>query len=218
MSVERKWTEDEIQSDKVSKREVLEFIKANGAEQFLSEQRLMGSMKNTLKTSKKEQLIVSYNLMFEKEAFVGSAYDVPVEKTLPKMQNLSLDGKGDKKKAEEVEEEPKFKKVVLKKGDKVNYPKAGDEVQCYYIGKLQDGTVFDSLQPGSKKKPNPPLRFRLGKGHVIKGWEKAIPKMSQGEKAEITIEPEWAYGKAGKPPKIPPKATLIFELDLYRFD
>lgn len=219
MSVERKWSESEILSDSVSKRDVMEFLKANAAEQFLSEQRLMGSMKNVLKTSKKDQLIVSYNLMFEKNAFVGSEYDVPVEKTVPNMQNLSLDGKGDKKKAAEVEEEPKFKKIVLKKGDKVNFPKVGDEVQCYYIGKLQNGTVFDSLQPGTKKKPNPPLRFRVGKGHVIKGWDRALMKMSQGEKAEITIEPEWAYGKQGKPEsKIPPNATLIFEVDLKRFD
>ena len=217
MAVERKWSEAEIHSDAVSKRDVFEFLKSNAAEKFLSEQRLMGAAKNVLKTSKKEQLVVSYNLMFEKNAFVGSEYDVPVEKAIPKLKDLSLEPT--KKKAAEVEEVPKYKKVVLKKGDKVNFPKPGDKVQCYYIGKLADGTVFDKLQPGTKKKPNPPLRFNVGKGNVIKGWDQALLKMSQGEKAEITIEPEWAYGKQGKPEaKIPPNATLIFEVDLLRFD
>nr|CAB3246460.1 peptidyl-prolyl cis-trans isomerase FKBP3-like [Phallusia mammillata] len=61
------------------------------------------------------------------------------------------------------------KKIVLKKGDKQNFPKKGDKVSCYYVGKLTDGTVFDSLQPGSKKKRIQALSFNVGKNHVIRG-------------------------------------------------
>ena len=45
----------------------------------------------------------------------------------------------------------------------------GDMVSCYYIGKLEDGTVFDQLQPGTKKKRNQPIKFKVGKGNVIRG-------------------------------------------------
>ena len=39
---------------------------------------------------------------------------------------------------------PKYTKYVVKKGNKINYPRAGDTVLCYYVGKLTDGTVFDT--------------------------------------------------------------------------
>ena len=54
---------------------------------------------------------------------------------------------------------------------------------------------------------------------MIKGWDEALLTMSVGEVAQITIEPEWAYGKKGVPEaKIPPNATLIFELELMGYD
>jgi len=39
---------------------------------------------------------------------------------------------------------PKYTKYVLKKGNKINYPRPGDTVLCYYVGKMPDGTVFDT--------------------------------------------------------------------------
>ena len=44
---------------------------------------------------------------------------------------------------------PKFKKAVLKKGDKTNFPKKGENVSCWYTGSLEDGTVFDTNLPTS---------------------------------------------------------------------
>jgi len=80
------------------------------------------------------------------KAFKGTEYDVPVEQVIAETKQLGI---APKKTEEAVEiEEPKFKKNVLKKGDKTNFPKRGDKVSCYYIGKLENGTVFDSLQPG----------------------------------------------------------------------
>ena len=50
---------------------------------------------------------------------------------------------------------------------------------------------------------------------VIRGWDEALLEMCYGEKAEITIEPEWAYGKKGMPDAgIPPNAILIFDVEL----
>lgn len=52
---------------------------------------------------------------------------------------------------------------------------------------------------------------------LIKGWDEGILTMSVGEKALFIIEPEWAYGKKGKPEaKIPPDATLVFEIELLK--
>jgi FK506-binding protein 4/5 len=77
----------------------------------------------------------------------------------------------------------------------------------HYVGKLLDGTVFDS-----SRERNQPFTFRLGEGMVIKGWEKGIASMRKGEIALLTCKPEYAYGKAGSPPKIPADATLQFEV------
>jgi len=49
-------------------------------------------------------------------------------------------------------------------------------------------------------------------GEVIKAWDIAVATMKVGEICQITCKPEYAYGLAGSPPKIPPNATLIFEV------
>ena len=50
---------------------------------------------------------------------------------------------------------------------------------------------------------------------VIRGWDEALLTMCYGEKAEITIEPDWAYGRKGNPDAgIPPWSKLVFEVEL----
>ncbi|KAI0211316.1 Peptidyl-prolyl cis-trans isomerase FKBP3 [Lamellibrachia satsuma] len=112
---------------------------------------------------------------------------------------------------------PKYSKYVLKKGNKINYPRPGDTVLCYYIGKMPDGTVFDTnseMRAGQKKKKQQPLKFKVGTGQVIRGWDEGIQKMSLGETAELRIEAEWAYGRKGLEGKIPPNSALVFEVEL----
>ena len=88
-------------------------------------------------------------------------------------------------------------------------PQIGDEVICNYAGRLLDGTTFDSSY-----KRGVPFTFRVGGGSVIKGWDEAFLQMHKGEKRTLII-PYWlAYGEKGKPPTIPPKSTLIFEVEL----
>lgn len=50
---------------------------------------------------------------------------------------------------------------------------------------------------------------------MIKAWDLGVATMHKGEVAVFTCKPEYAYGEAGSPPKIPPGATLIFEVELF---
>ena len=99
--------------------------------------------------------------------------------------------------------------VVRAPGTGETTPKIGDEVIAHYAGRLLDGTAFDSsYQRGT------PFTFRLGTGAVIKGWDEGFLTMKKGEKRTLII-PHWlGYGAKGSPPKIPGKATLIFEVEL----
>lgn len=91
-------------------------------------------------------------------------------------------------------------------------PRIGGTVVAHYDGRLLDGTPFDSsYQRGI------PLTFRVGIGSVIRGWDEAFLTMKKGEKRTLII-PHWlGYGEKGSPPNIPPKATLIFEVELLDF-
>ena len=67
--------------------------------------------------------------------------------------------------------------------------KSGDNVKVHYTGTLEDGTQFDSSLDVE------PLEFTLGSGQVIAGFDEAITGMEQGEKKNVTIPAEKAYGQ-----------------------
>jgi FKBP-type peptidyl-prolyl cis-trans isomerase len=99
--------------------------------------------------------------------------------------------------------------VVRAPGSGDATPRMGDEVIAHYEGRLLDGTTFDSSY-----RKGVPFTFRVGMGAVIRGWDDAFQTMKKGEKRTLII-PYWlAYGEKGRPPSIPGKATLIFEVEL----
>jgi FKBP-type peptidyl-prolyl cis-trans isomerase FklB len=96
---------------------------------------------------------------------------------------------------------------ILKQG-KGEKPEMKDHVVCRYRGVLIDGTEFDN-----SARHNDPVTFPV-RG-VIKGWEEALLMMPEGSKWQLFVPPDLAYGKGGAPSmKVPPNATLIFELEL----
>ena len=92
-------------------------------------------------------------------------------------------------------------------------PPSGVQVEAHYTGRLlSDGTKFDSSVDRGK-----PFQFTIGQGQVIRGWDEGFASMKVGEKAILQCTPAYAYGAAGSPPKIPPNATLNFEVELLGF-
>jgi FKBP-type peptidyl-prolyl cis-trans isomerase FkpA len=86
--------------------------------------------------------------------------------------------------------------------------KSGQAGKFLYEGRLEDGTVFDS----TKQRNNEPYSTDLSR--VIDGWKEGLPGMKVGEVRKLTIPAEKGYGAKGSAPKIPPNATLIFEVEL----
>lgn len=91
-------------------------------------------------------------------------------------------------------------------------PSKFQNVSVHYSGALTNGTVFDSSY-----KRNAPIEFPIGAGRVIKGWDEGIAMLSKGAKAKLIIPYFLAYGEQGRPPVIPAKATLIFDVELVDF-
>lgn len=88
-------------------------------------------------------------------------------------------------------------------------PKATDTVEVHYTGWLVNGKKFDS----SRDRGNT-ISFPLNR--VIPGWTEGVALMKEGGKAILVIPYNIAYGERGNPPVIPPKATLIFEIELFK--
>uniref|UniRef100_A0A3Q2PTE1 peptidylprolyl isomerase n=1 Tax=Fundulus heteroclitus TaxID=8078 RepID=A0A3Q2PTE1_FUNHE len=210
----RGWSDEQLKSDDLPKKDIIKFLQDNAAHSFLNEHKLLGNIKNVSKTAKKEQLADAYNQLFESKRFKGTE---PVEDVTEHVRAVKIDDKPKEAKAEAVDEgPPRYTKSVLKKGDKTNFPKKGDTVSCWYTGTLEDGTVFDTNIPASMAASTLDYSVQL-KMSIL--WDEGILTMSKGETARLEIEPEWAYGKKGVPDsKIPPNAKLIFEVELVAVD
>lgn len=91
-------------------------------------------------------------------------------------------------------------------------PVAGSRITAQYRGRLLDGTEFDSSYASGK-----PYTFTLMAGRVIRGWDETFIDMRKGEQRLIVVPYRYAYGSNGRPPVIPPRAPLVFEVELVDF-
>ena len=98
-----------------------------------------------------------------------------------------------------------YKVLIMGTGRK---PKPKTKVKVHYRGLLLDGTTFDSSFSNDE-----PVSMSLKT--VIKGWKEGIPLMPAGSVFIFLIPPDLAYGSRGSD-TIPPDATLIFEIELFR--
>lgn len=99
-------------------------------------------------------------------------------------------------------------KKISKQGTGAS-PTKGKTCYMNYVGKFESGEIFDQSES--------PFEFKLGAGQVIKGWDVGVATMKIGEKATLFLRYDYAYGEKGYPGVIPPKATLIFDVELINF-
>lgn len=99
-------------------------------------------------------------------------------------------------------------KVKLIQEGKGKQATVGSTVSVHYVGTLLDGKKFDSSRDRGQ-----PIKFKLGEGRVIKGWEEGIAMLKVGDKALFTIPPSIGYGDR-ETPSIPANSTLVFEVEL----
>ncbi|VAW49040.1 Peptidylprolyl isomerase, FKBP-type [hydrothermal vent metagenome] len=99
---------------------------------------------------------------------------------------------------------------IITKGEGTS-PTDEDTIYAHYRGTLIDGTEFDSsYQRGT------PLKLQTGS--VIKGWGEVLRRMKPGSKWEVYIPSEMAYGERGAGDAIGPNETLIFTIELVKFE
>lgn len=134
-------------------------------------------------------LIFDVELLGTKDPFVPVPFDVKGKDTVTTASGLQM--------------------IKILSNPSGTAPSAGKNVEVHYTGYLVDGKVFDSSLEREK-----PIQFPLGQGYVIKGWDEGISLLKTGEKARFIIPSNIAYGDAGRPPVIPAKATLIFDVEL----
>lgn len=111
-----------------------------------------------------------------------------------------------------------FTKTILREGSGPS-PQKSDTVTIEYTGFLKDtskpdnkGTVFDTSVGKSD------FKTAIGVGRVIRGWDDGVVTMKLGEKATLDITSDFAYGDRGFPGVIPPRADLIFDVELKKIN
>jgi FKBP-type peptidyl-prolyl cis-trans isomerase len=85
----------------------------------------------------------------------------------------------------------------------------GDEVAVHYTLRLENRTEVESSQDRGQ-----PLRFRVGAGAVPRGLEEGVRGMRLFGRRRLSVPSELAFGSDGRPPRIPPNATVVFEVEL----
>jgi len=112
-------------------------------------------------------------------------------------------------------------KVIISPGNGLDFPRKGDRVAMEYTGWLyQPSTIDNKGKKFDTSEGRGDLVTDIGVGKVIKGWDEGIlgsassTTMSLGEKATLTITPDYGYGASGFPGHIPPHSILIFDVEL----
>lgn len=103
-------------------------------------------------------------------------------------------------------------------------PLAGDTVLVNYTGKTLDGKVFDSSVEAEAKKGGldqpgrhyEPIKFAVGAGMVIPGWDEGLLLLNEGSKAQLIIPSKLGYGEKGAGDDIKPFSTLLFDVELVK--
>ncbi|MCB0582008.1 MAG: FKBP-type peptidyl-prolyl cis-trans isomerase [Phaeodactylibacter sp.] len=122
--------------------------------------------------------------------------------TLKQYKNGELDG-------QLIETSSGLRYILQEEGDGPG-AEPGRHVSVQYLGALvKNGKVYDtSFRQGE------PLKFPVGDGRVIKGWDEGVARLKEGARATFFIPYQLAYGEKGSSPDIPPKADLLLYVEV----
>ncbi|MEO6884190.1 MAG: FKBP-type peptidyl-prolyl cis-trans isomerase [Bacteroidia bacterium] len=158
----------------------------------------------------KARLIIPYNIAYGEKGYgpippaATLVFDVEMINIAPEPKPTPYDIQG--KKVQTTASGLQY--IVISQGTGAK-AEAGKTVKVDYTGYLEDGSIFDSSVERGQ-----PIEFPLGEKRVIPGWEEGIALMHEGDKFRLIIPYNLAYGEQGRPPVIPAKATLTFDVQL----
>ncbi len=155
-------------------------------------------LNNTLRVEQQESMIIVQTYM--EKAMEEKANKVRLENAAFLENNKKMEG------VKTTASGLQYKVITTGKG---KAPIETDRVTVHYVGKLIDGSVFDSSVAR-----NEPMTFEVN--GVIPGWTEALLLMHEGDKWMIYIPQEIAYGERGAGGQIPPYSTLVFEVELIK--
>ena len=173
----------------------------------------IGDVKTDPKSNKPFENVVMRSVKIirngEKAKAFNPAEELKKEEEIKERQLSNLLDKLGVEQTKIVTDETTGLKYFVSKEGNGRKPTAGEKIKAHYTGYFTNGSVFDSsVQRGE------PIEFVVGKKNVIEGWDIALLDMKLGEKRVLVIPYYLAYGERGYPGVIPPKSTLIFDVEL----
>jgi peptidylprolyl isomerase len=165
-----------------------------------------------LHKGEKAKLIIPYQLAFGEAGHpptIPAKSDLIFDVEITELQKIILPALYDITGKEVQTTASGLKYYVVNKSSNTLKAAAGKIVKVHYSGYLADGKMFDSSIDRGE-----PIEFPLGSAKVIPGWEEGIALMNVGDKFRLVIPYFLAYGEQGRPPMIPAKSDLTFDVEL----
>uniref|UniRef100_A0A0D6QXN0 peptidylprolyl isomerase n=1 Tax=Araucaria cunninghamii TaxID=56994 RepID=A0A0D6QXN0_ARACU len=186
----------------------------DGVEFYVRDGYFCPALSKAVKTMKKGEKVTltvkpQYGFGDKGREAIGDEAAVPPNATL--IINLELVSW---KVVDEVTDDKKVLKKILKQGESYEKPNDGAVVKVKYTGKLEDGTVFEK-----KGTDEEPFEFKTGEEQVVDGLDRAVMTMKKGEVALVTVAPDYGYPTDVKTDLavVPSNSTLIYEVELVSF-
>ncbi|KAJ7295553.1 hypothetical protein O6H91_14G016500 [Diphasiastrum complanatum] len=166
----------------------------------------------TMKKGEKVILNVKPQYGFGKQGREAQGNDSAVPPDTPLVIDMELISW---KTVAEITDNKKVLKKILKEGEGYEKPNDGTVVKIKYEARLLDGTTFE--RKGSDEDP---FEFVIDEEQVIPGLDKAVATMKMGERALVTVAPEYGFGEVATEKElgvVPANATLLYEVELLSF-